>query len=80
MATRTPKDIFDALCEAQGRRHNWVAKQAGMSKMTLWHKFNGDTGYRWLGGEQEAIAKALGVPASFIWPDVDDAAPGQQTA
>lgn len=72
-ADRTPKQIFDELCDAQGRRRNWVAKQAGMSGATLIHKFNGDGNYRWLPGEQDKIAAALGVPVTLIWTANDTA-------
>lgn len=79
-ATNKPLAMFETLCNEQGRLKTWVAEQAGLDVHTLSKRFRNRKWYGWKPGEREAVAKALGVPLSVIWPDADAAVPEPATA
>lgn len=70
--TNNPYEIVAALLVTQGRKVQWLAARAGMNPNNMASTLQGLPGYPWKPGQQEAIAGALGVPASMIWGSVGD--------
>ncbi len=70
----SPRLTFDTLCSEQGKKKSWVAQRAGLTVQALGKRLRGRRGYPWKPGEQEAVARALGVPVTIIWPDYVPAA------
>ena len=64
-----PLERFEALIAEQGKKKSWVARHAGLTVEGLGKRFRRKKWYPWKPGEQEAVAKALGVPVTVIWED-----------
>lgn len=62
-AESTPEwERLTALCKAQGRSKEWVARQVGMGTPRLWHILHRTYGYPVPAGLPERLAEVLGAP------------------
>lgn len=65
----TPKEVISELCDAQGRKIEWIARRLGMDGSTLHNTLAGRARYKWKPGQKQMIADMLGVPLHYIWRD-----------
>lgn len=66
----TPEwERFKALLTARGLKLRFVAHEAGLTRQQVWAMLNRKYGHPATQGKKDAVAKALGVPVSFIWGD-----------